>query len=110
MVMLHNLQRLVFIVILSCLCVCVCVRPLSCPITASASGCPRCPPYPTLSLLSQGAIRTNLSLHKCFVRVEDEFGSYWTVDDGEFKRGRHVQRGRPRKYAADENVDELLVQ
>nr|XP_046198750.1 forkhead box protein P1-B isoform X3 [Oncorhynchus gorbuscha] len=58
----------------------------------------------------KGAIRTNLSLHKCFVRVEDEFGSFWTVDDEEFKRGRHVQRGRPRKYAADENFDELLVQ
>ncbi|KAM9524285.1 forkhead box protein P1-B isoform 4-T9 [Salvelinus alpinus] len=58
----------------------------------------------------KGAIRTNLSLHKCFVRVEDEFGSFWTVDDEEFKRGRHVQRGRPRKYTADENFDELLVQ
>ncbi|XP_028969991.1 forkhead box protein P1-B isoform X9 [Esox lucius] len=58
----------------------------------------------------KGAVRTNLSLHKCFVRVEDEFGSFWTVDDEEFKRGRHVQRGRPRKYAADENFDELLVQ
>ncbi|TNN59588.1 Forkhead box protein P1-B [Liparis tanakae] len=50
----------------------------------------------------KGAVRTNLSLHKCFVRVEDEFGSFWTVDDEEFKRGRHVQRGRPRKCAADE--------
>uniref|UniRef100_A0A671XGS9 Forkhead box P1b n=1 Tax=Sparus aurata TaxID=8175 RepID=A0A671XGS9_SPAAU len=39
----------------------------------------------------KGAIRTNLSLHKCFVRVEDEFGSFWTVDDEEFKRGRHIQ-------------------
>ncbi|XP_077385137.1 forkhead box protein P1-B isoform X2 [Festucalex cinctus] len=58
----------------------------------------------------KGAIRTNLSLHKCFVRVEDEFGSYWTVDEEEFKRGRHVQRGRPRKHAVDENFDELLVQ
>ncbi|XP_077458297.1 forkhead box protein P1-B-like isoform X2 [Stigmatopora argus] len=58
----------------------------------------------------KGAIRTNLSLHKCFARVEDEFGSYWTVDDEEFKRGRHIQRGRPRKHAVDENFDELLVQ
>ncbi|KAJ4927322.1 hypothetical protein JOQ06_015055, partial [Pogonophryne albipinna] len=53
----------------------------------------------------KGAVRTNLSLHKCFVRVEDECGSFWTVDDGEFKRGRHIQRGRPRKHAADENFD-----
>ncbi|CAG5984254.1 unnamed protein product [Menidia menidia] len=68
------------------------------------------PPFTYASLIRQGAIRTNLSLHKCFVRVEDEFGSFWTVDDEEFKRGRHVQRGRPRKLAADENFDELLVQ
>ncbi|KAF6099346.1 hypothetical protein HJG60_005254 [Phyllostomus discolor] len=57
----------------------------------------------------KGAIRTNLSLHKCFVRVEDEFGSFWTVDDEEFKRGRHIQRGRPRKYCPDENFDELVA-
>lgn len=59
---------------------------------------------------SQGAVRTNLSLHKCFVRVEDDFGSFWTVDDEEFKRGRHIQRGRPRKHAADESCDDLPVQ
>ena len=46
----------------------------------------------------QNAIRTNLSLHKCFVRYEDDFGSYWTVDDAEFVRRRHLSRGRPRKY------------
>ncbi|XP_005166112.1 forkhead box protein P1-B isoform X1 [Danio rerio] len=57
----------------------------------------------------KGAVRTNLSLHKCFVRVEDDFGSFWTVDDEEFKRGRHIQRGRPRKHVADENCDQLLV-
>lgn len=67
-------------------------------------------PSPLLLLLSQGAIRTNLSLHKCFIRVEDEFGSFWTVDDEEFKRGRHIQRGRPRKYCPDENFDELVAQ
>ncbi|KAF4024054.1 hypothetical protein G4228_015760 [Cervus hanglu yarkandensis] len=81
----------------------------------------------------KNAVRHNLSLHKCFVRVEnvkgavwtvdevefqkrrpqkisgveDEFGSFWTVDDEEFKRGRHIQRGRPRKYCPDENFDEL---
>ncbi|XP_077054203.1 forkhead box protein P1-B isoform X2 [Siphateles boraxobius] len=58
----------------------------------------------------KGAVRTNLSLHKCFVRVEDDFGSFWTVDDEEFKRGRHIQRGRPRKHAADESCDDLPVQ
>ncbi|KAL2299957.1 hypothetical protein Nmel_012813 [Mimus melanotis] len=83
----------------------------------------------------KNAVRHNLSLHKCFVRVEnvkgavwtvdelefqkrrpqkisgveDEFGSFWTVDDEEFKRGRHIQRGRPRKYCPDENFGELVA-
>ncbi|KAK2490905.1 hypothetical protein MC885_006571 [Smutsia gigantea] len=83
----------------------------------------------------KNAVRHNLSLHKCFVRVEnvkgavwtvdevefqkrrpqkisgveDEFGSFWTVDDEEFRRGRHIQRGRPRKYCPDENFDELVA-
>uniref|UniRef100_A0A8D2CSM8 Forkhead box P1 n=1 Tax=Sciurus vulgaris TaxID=55149 RepID=A0A8D2CSM8_SCIVU len=57
----------------------------------------------------KGAIRTNLSLHKCFVRVEDESGSFWTVDDEEFKRGRHSQRGRPRKYCPAADSDELVA-
>lgn len=47
----------------------------------------------------QNAIRTNLSLHKCFVRYEDDYGSYWTVDDAEFLKRRHLTRGRPRKYS-----------
>ena len=46
----------------------------------------------------QNAIRTNLSLHKCFVRYEDDFGSFWMVDDAEFVKRRHLARGRPRKY------------
>lgn len=79
-----------------------CPQPCLSPFVATSS--------PLLLLLSQGAIRTNLSLHKCFIRVEDEFGSFWTVDDEEFKRGRHIQRGRPRKYCPDENFDELVAQ
>ena len=51
--------------------------------------------------LAQNAIRTNLSLHKCFVRYEDDFGSFWMVDDLEFVRRRHLTRGRPRKYDND---------
>ena len=51
-----------------------------------------------LICLFQNAIRTNLSLHKCFVRYEDDFGSFWTVDDREFLKRRHLSRGRPRKY------------
>ena len=60
--------------------------------------------HPTLSILLpnpilvQNAIRTNLSLHKCFVRYEDDFGSFWMVDDAEFMKRRHLSRGRPRKY------------
>lgn len=46
----------------------------------------------------KNAIRTNLSLHKCFVRYEDDFGSFWMVDDVEFIKRRHLSRGRPRKY------------
>ncbi|XP_017782192.1 PREDICTED: forkhead box protein P1 [Nicrophorus vespilloides] len=46
----------------------------------------------------KNAIRTNLSLHKCFVRYEDDFGSFWMVDDAEFVKRRHLSRGRPRKY------------
>uniref|UniRef100_A0A182MM23 Fork-head domain-containing protein n=1 Tax=Anopheles culicifacies TaxID=139723 RepID=A0A182MM23_9DIPT len=48
--------------------------------------------------MMQNAIRTNLSLHKCFVRYEDDFGSFWMVDDHEFLKRRHLSRGRPRKY------------
>lgn len=48
----------------------------------------------------KNAIRTNLSLHKCFVRYEDDFGSFWMVDDNEFIKRRHLSRGRPRKYEA----------
>ncbi|KAE8612513.1 hypothetical protein XENTR_v10012881 [Xenopus tropicalis] len=58
----------------------------------------------------KGAIRTNLSLHKCFIRVEEEYGSFWTVDDEAFKRGHHIHRGRPRKPCPDEHFDQLVAQ
>ena len=54
--------------------------------------------YISFFVSTQNAIRTNLSLHKCFVRYEDDFGSFWTVDDAEFLKRRHLARGRPRKY------------
>ncbi|CAL8379449.1 unnamed protein product [Boreogadus saida] len=60
--------------------------------------------------VENGAVRTNLSLHRCFVRVEDGGGSWWTVDE---EARPHVQRGRPRKpayAAADRGLDQLLVQ
>ena len=56
--------------------------------------------FVTITLIEgyESAIRTNLSLHKCFVRYEDDFGSFWMVDDAEFLKRRHLSRGRPRKY------------
>ncbi|KAM9505626.1 forkhead box protein P1-B-like isoform 15-T31 [Salvelinus alpinus] len=41
----------------------------------------------------KNAVRHNLSLHKCFVRVENVKGAVWTVDEMEF------QRRRPQKPA-----------
>lgn len=32
------------------------------------------------------------------MRYEDDFGSFWMVDDNEFCKRRHLSRGRPRKY------------
>ncbi|XP_052822827.1 forkhead box protein P2 isoform X4 [Octopus bimaculoides] len=56
----------------------------------------------------KNAIRTNLSLHKCFVRYEDDFGSFWMVDDFEFVRRRHLTRGRPRKYHESDTAAQNL--
>lgn len=62
------------------------------------SECPSHICLPPEFLSAQNAIRTNLSLHKCFVRYEDDFGSFWMVDDCEFVNRRHLSRGRPRKF------------
>ncbi len=44
---------------------------------------------PSFSLTQlQNAVRHNLSLHKCFVRVENVKGAVWTVDELEFQRRR----------------------
>jgi len=37
----------------------------------------------------KNAVRHNLSLHKCFSRVENVKGAVWTVDEVEFYRRRH---------------------
>ncbi|XP_031422844.1 forkhead box protein P3a [Clupea harengus] len=44
----------------------------------------------------KNAVRHNLSLHKCFVRVEGVKGSVWTVDDAEFMRrkGQKIHRNQ----------------
>lgn len=40
------------------------------------------------SLCPQNAVRHNLSLHKCFVRVENVKGAVWTVDEREYQKRR----------------------
>uniref|UniRef100_A0ACB8ELA1 Uncharacterized protein n=1 Tax=Sphaerodactylus townsendi TaxID=933632 RepID=A0ACB8ELA1_9SAUR len=40
----------------------------------------------------KNAIRHNLSLHKCFVRVENVKGAVWTVDELEYQKKRNQQR------------------
>ena len=42
---------------------------------------------------TQNAIRHNLSLHKCFVRVElnKSRGAVWTIDDSLYKKKRHMK-------------------
>lgn len=41
-----------------------------------------------LSPFPQNAVRHNLSLHKCFVRVENVKGAVWTVDEREYQKRR----------------------
>ncbi|XP_019748879.1 forkhead box protein P2-like isoform X1 [Hippocampus comes] len=36
----------------------------------------------------KNAVRHNLSLHRCFVRVENPKGAVWTVDEAEYQRRR----------------------
>ncbi|XP_059499862.1 forkhead box protein P4-like, partial [Stegostoma tigrinum] len=43
----------------------------------------------------KNAVRHNLSLHKCFVRVENVKGSVWTVNELEFERRRGQRASRP---------------
>lgn len=40
------------------------------------------------ALCLQNAVRHNLSLHKCFVRVENVKGAVWTVDEVEYQKRR----------------------
>ncbi|XP_038638458.1 forkhead box protein P2 [Scyliorhinus canicula] len=42
----------------------------------------------------KNAVRHNLSLHKCFIRVENVKGSVWTVNEVEFQRLRSRKVGR----------------
>lgn len=42
----------------------------------------------SLNILIKNAVRHNLSLHKCFMRVENVKGAVWTVDEIEFYKRR----------------------
>ncbi|KAI5613997.1 forkhead box protein P3 [Silurus asotus] len=46
------------------------------------------------NVCKQNAVRHNLSLHKCFVRVDGGKGSVWTVDEKEFqkRKGQRINR------------------
>ncbi|XP_034551347.1 forkhead box protein P1 [Notolabrus celidotus] len=48
----------------------------------------------------KNAVRHNLSLHKCFVRVEGGKGAVWTVDETEYQRrkGQKYHRDGPVKW------------
>ncbi|CAH2312905.1 forkhead box P1 isoform X5 [Pelobates cultripes] len=46
----------------------------------------------------KNAVRHNLSLHKCFVRVENVKGAVWTVDEIEF------QKRRPQKISGNPSL------
>ncbi|KPP65447.1 forkhead box protein P1-B-like, partial [Scleropages formosus] len=43
----------------------------------------------------KNAVRHNLSLHKCFVRVENVKGAVWTVDEVEFQKRRPQKTRSP---------------
>ncbi|CAL8260857.1 unnamed protein product [Merluccius merluccius] len=53
------------------------------------------PPFTYATLIRQNAVRHNLSLHKCFVRVENVKGAVWTVDEVEFQRRRSQKMTGP---------------
>lgn len=44
--------------------------------------------WPVCHVSLQNAVRHNLSLHKCFVRVENVKGAVWTVDEMEYQKRR----------------------
>ena len=44
------------------------------------------------------------------MRYEDDFGSFWMVDDAEFMKRRHLSRGRPRKYEPNNAAASAVAQ
>ncbi|CAI4227419.1 unnamed protein product [Auanema sp. JU1783] len=59
----------------------------------------------------KNAVRHNLSLHKCFQRVEQNVkGAVWTVDDSEFYRRRPQRSAATRSQPNTPLPDELMAQ
>ncbi|KTG39679.1 hypothetical protein cypCar_00032634 [Cyprinus carpio] len=58
------------------------------------------PPYTYAFLIRWNAVRHNLSLHKCFVRVDGRTGAVWTVDEEEYqkRKGQKIQRDYTLKW------------
>jgi len=50
----------------------------------------------------KNAVRHNLSLHKCFMRVENIKGAVWTVDENEFCK-RRLTRGAEKGSSQNES-------
>ncbi|KHJ45299.1 fork head domain protein, partial [Trichuris suis] len=63
--------------------------------------CKKVRPVPLCVL--QNAVRHNLSLHKCFIRVENVKGAFWSVDEAEFYKRRN-QRLSLRFWCAGERA------
>ena len=57
----------------------------------------------TFNKTFQNAIRHNLSLHKCFRRVENVKGSVWVVDEEEFQQRRFQSRPGSRRFSTESN-------
>ncbi|XP_026775373.3 forkhead box protein P3a isoform X1 [Pangasianodon hypophthalmus] len=57
----------------------------------------------------KNAVRHNLSLHKCFVRVDGGKGSVWTVDEAEFlrRRGQKLHRCTIPKRLSPLNIQDI---
>ncbi|XP_067251128.1 forkhead box protein P3a [Chanodichthys erythropterus] len=60
----------------------------------------------------KNAVRHNLSLHKCFVRVEGRKGSVWTVDEEEFlrRKGQKLHRDQDMAWMAPFHLFPLTPQ
>ncbi|XP_049578554.1 forkhead box protein P2-like isoform X2 [Syngnathus scovelli] len=54
----------------------------------------------------KNAVRHNLSLHRCFVRVENSKGAVWTVDEAEYQRRRAQKVAGSVEECSESTTDE----